>query len=231
MPQEKYLSIKSWNEDDRPREKLQLKGKSALSDAELIAILLGSGSTNESAVDLAKRILQSVDNNLNALGRLTIEKLTQFKGIGPAKAINIITALELGNRRRVEEALEPKKIATSGQGFNLLQPILGDLNHEEFWVVYLNNSNKLLSFECVSKGGMTATLADVRTIFSEALNRKATALVLAHNHPSGRNEPSASDITLTKKMVEAGRIMDINVLDHLIITHQSYFSFADEGLL
>lgn len=231
MPQEKYLSIKSWNEDDRPREKLQLKGKSALSDAELIAILLGSGSANESAVDLAKRILQSVDNNLNALGRLTIEKLTQFKGIGPAKAINIITALELGNRRRIEEALEPKKITTSGHGFNLMQPILADLNHEEFWVVYLNNSNRILSFECVSKGGMTATLADVRTIFSEALSRKATALVLAHNHPSGRKDPSASDIALTKKMVEAGRIMDINVLDHLIITHHSYFSFADEGLL
>ncbi len=226
-----YISIKSWNEDDRPREKLQLKGRAALSDAELIAILLGSGSKSESAVDLAKRLLQSVDNNINALGRLTIQDLQKFKGIGPAKAISIITALELGKRRRMAGALELKKISSSQSAFDLLQPLLGDLGHEEFWVVFLNNSNKVLSHQCISKGGLTGTVADVRMIFTQALAFKSTALILAHNHPSGKNKPSTADIALTRKVKEAGQVMDIQVLDHIIIAHQSYYSFADEGRL
>ncbi len=221
--------IKSWAEDDRPREKLLLKGKGALSDAELIAILIGSGNRNETAVDLAKRILASVNNNLNELGRLGVKDLTHFKGIGEAKAISIITALELGKRRRQSEALVRKKVVGSAQAFEILQPLIGDLPHEEFWVIFLSSSNKVIRTECVSKGGLSGTLADVRMIFKEAIALNATAAVLAHNHPSGSVNPSHADMTLTKKMVEAGNLMDIKVMDHLIITEHQYYSFADEG--
>jgi DNA repair protein RadC len=226
-----FQSIKSWHEDDRPREKMQLKGRAALSDAELIAILLGSGSKNESAVDLAKRLLQSVKHNLNGLAKLSIEQLTQFKGIGPAKAITIITALELGKRRRMATALEQLKVDHSQKAFDLLQPLLADLPHEEFWVIFLNNSNKLLDYQCISKGGLTGTVADKRMIFTKALNLKSTAIILAHNHPSGKNQPSSSDITLTKDIKKAGDLMDIKVLDHLIIAHDQYYSFADHSTL
>jgi DNA repair protein RadC len=227
----KLTSIKSWAEDDRPREKLQLKGKSALSDAELIAILIGSGSKNESAVDLSKRILGSIDNNLNKLGKLSITDLQKFKGIGEAKAITIITALELGRRRRLEEALVVPKITSSKAVFDLMQPLIGELQHEEFWIVYLNNSNKVLLKEQSSKGGLTGTLVDVRLVFKKAIDVSATAIILCHNHPSGKLQPSTADKSITEKLKRAGETLDIKVLDHLIITENAYFSFADESLI
>lgn len=227
----KLSSIKSWAEDDRPREKLLLKGKSALSDAELIAILLGSGSKNENAVDLAKRILNSVENNLNKLGKLTVSDLKKFKGIGEAKAISIITALELGRRRRLEEALVSGKITSSKAVFEIMQPIIGELQHEEFWIIYLNNSNKVLLKEQSSKGGLTGTLVDVRLVFKKAINLFATAIILCHNHPSGKLKPSMADKSITQKLKQAGETLDIKVLDHLIITENAYFSFADENLM
>jgi len=225
------LSIKKWNEDDRPREKLLHKGRTALSDAELIAILIASGSRNESAVSLSKRILASVDNNLKELGILSIKDLMKFKGIGEAKAITITAALELGRRRRAGEALEKKKISSSKSVFELMQPLIGELPHEEFWIVYLNNSNKVLQTSQLSKGGITGTLVDVRLAFKNALQLGAVAIVLAHNHPSGTLKPSQADIALTKKIQTAGESLDIKVLDHLIITEKSYFSFADENLM
>jgi DNA repair protein RadC len=227
----KLTSIKSWAEDDRPREKLILKGKTALSDAELIAILLGSGSRNESAVDLAKRILSSIDNNLNKLGKLSVSDLQKFKGIGEAKAISIITALELGRRRRLEEAMVVPKITSSKSVFELMQPLIGELQHEEFWIVYLNNSNKVLLKEQSSKGGLTGTLVDVRLVFKKALDLFATAIILCHNHPSGKLQPSQADKSITEKLKRAGETLDIKVLDHLIITENAYFSFADESLI
>jgi DNA repair protein RadC len=222
--------ITNWSEDDKPREKLMLKGKSALSDAELIAILIGSGSRNESAVGLSKRILASVDNNLNALGKLSIQQLMNFKGIGEAKAISIIAAMELGRRRRAEDTVELKKITSSKMIFELMQPIIGELPHEEFWVLYLNNSNKVLSKSQQGKGGITGTMVDVRLVFKAALELGATALILCHNHPSGTLIPSDADKQITRKLKAAGQNMDINVLDHLIITENGFYSFNDEGI-
>lgn len=222
--------ITHWSEDDKPREKLMLKGKSALSDAELIAILIGSGSRSESAVDLSKRILSSVDNNLNALGKLSISQLMSFKGIGEAKAISIIAAMELGRRRRVEDAVELIKITSSKKIFEIMQPIIGELPHEEFWIVYLNNSNKVISKSQLSKGGITGTLVDVRLVFKTALEIGATALILCHNHPSGTLIPSDADKQITKKLKVAGDSLEIKVLDHLIVTENNYFSFVDEGI-
>ncbi|WP_372767581.1 DNA repair protein RadC [Lutibacter sp.] len=227
----KSVSIKSWAEDDRPREKLVLKGKSALSDAELIAILIGSGSRNESAVDLSKRILNSIDNNLNKLGKLSVLDLQKFKGIGDAKAISIITALELGRRRRIEEALELPQINSSEAIFNLMQPFIGELQHEEFWIVYLNNSNKVLHKEQLSKGGLTGTFVDVRLVFKKAIELFSTAIILCHNHPSGKLQPSQADKSITNKLKLAGETLDIKVLDHLIITENAYFSFADQNIM
>ena len=192
--------IKNWSEDDRPREKLILKGKSALSDAELIAILIGSGSRNESAVELSRRILSSVDNNLNALGKLSLTQLIAFKGIGEAKAIAIIAAMDLGRRRRGENAVELKKITSSKMIFEIMQPIIGELPHEEFWIIYVNNSNNIISKSQLSKGGITATLVDVRLIFKNALEIGATGIVLCHNHPSGNLKASEADIKITKKI-------------------------------
>lgn len=223
--------IKSWAEDDRPREKLLLKGRAALSDAELLAILLGSGSRNETAVDLAKRVLASVNHNLGQLGRLSVKDLTQFKGIGEAKAISVITALELGKRRRQSEAMVQKEVIGAAGAFEILQPIIGDLPHEEFWAVFLSASNKVIATQCISKGGLTGTLADVRMIFKEAIMLNSPGVVLAHNHPSGAAKPSHTDKSLTKRLKEAGDLMDIKLLDHLIITEHQYFSFADEGML
>lgn len=227
----KSLSIKSWAEDDRPREKLLLKGKSALSDAELIAILIGSGSRNESAVDLSKKILNSIDNSINKLGKLSVLDLQKFKGIGEAKAISIITALELGRRRRLEQALELPKITSSKAVFSIMQPIIGELQHEEFWIVFLNNSNKVLYKQQSSKGGLTGTLVDVRLVFKKAIELYATAIILCHNHPSGKLQPSNADKLITAKLKNAGETLDIKVLDHLIITENAYFSFADESLM
>ena len=225
------MPIKSWAEDDRPREKMLLKGKSALSDAELVAILIGSGSKNESAVTLSKRILASIDNNLNSLGKLSVLELQRFKGIGEAKAISIMTALELGRRRRLEEALELPTVTSSKAIFNIMQPLIGELQHEEFWIVYLNNSNKVIYKDQLSKGGLTGTLVDVRLVFKRGIELNATAIILCHNHPSGKLQPSNADKQITSKLIKAGETLDIKVLDHLIVTENAYFSFADENLL
>ncbi|WP_338646238.1 DNA repair protein RadC [Flavobacterium sp. KS-LB2] len=230
MAENSFFPITNWSEDDKPREKLMLKGKSVLSDAELIAILIGSGSRNESAVDLSKRILASVDTNLNALGKVSLSQLMSFKGIGEAKAISIIAALELGRRRRAEGAVELKKVTSSKIIFEIIQPIIGELPHEEFWIIYLNNSNKVISKSQLSKGGITGTLVDVRLVFKTALEMGATGLILCHNHPSGTLIPSEADKQITKKLKLAGDSLEIKVLDHLIVTEKNYFSFVDEGI-
>ena len=225
------LTIKSWALDDRPREKLVSKGRSVLSDAELIAILIGSGNREETAVALSKRILQTVQGNLNVLAKLSVEKLTEFKGIGLAKAISIITALELGKRKQLESTLERPKITSSRDVAHTMQVIIGHLEHEEFWVLYLNNSNKIVAKVQISKGGLTGTLVDVRLVFKRALEVAAVGIIVCHNHPSGKLQPSTADKQLTSKIKAAGITLDIKLLDHLIITEKAYFSFADEGLL
>lgn len=224
-------SIKNWAEDDRPREKLLLKGQRVLSDSELLAIIMGSGSRDESAVDLAKRILASVENNWNNLSRLSVKDLRKFKGIGEVKAISIITALEIGRRRAAQGLLEKPKINSSQDAFLLLQSIIGDLPVEEFWVLYLNQGNFVVRKEQISKGGINQTSVDLRIIMKFALEEMATSLILAHNHPSGNLKPSQADINLTRKIKEAALSLDIEVFDHLIVTQKSYFSFADEGIL
>lgn len=223
------FSIKNWSQDDQPREKLLHKGQTALSDAELVAILIGSGNREESAVDLTKRILASVDNNLRALGKLSIIQLMTFKGIGEAKAITIAAAMELGRRRRGEEAVKQNKITSSASVFDVMQPLLGELPHEEFWIIYLNNSNTILQKQQLSKGGITGTMVDVRLTLKLALELGATALILVHNHPSGTLKPSLADKQITQKLKTAAASLDIKVLDHVIITERSYFSFADEN--
>lgn len=225
------FSIKNWSQDDQPREKLRDKGKLTLSDAELVAILIGSGNRNESAVDLCKRILASVDNNLNALGKVSLKHLMEFNGIGEAKAITITAALELGRRRKFEDAAKQEKITSSRDVYDIMQPVLGELSHEEFWVIYLNNSNKVLQKQQLSKGGITGTLVDVRLVLKQALEVGATALVLCHNHPSGTLKASEADKKITQKLKTAGLTLDIKVLDHIIITEKAYFSFADETIL
>ena len=225
-----YTPINQWAEDDRPREKFLLKGKSTLSDSELLAILIGSGSRNESAVQLCQRILASSENNLNTLGKMSVSQLMQFKGIGEAKAISIAAALELGRRRRAEDAVELKKITSSKAVFDIMQPIIGELPHEEFWVLYLNNSNKVIYKAQLSKGGITGTVVDIRIIFEMAFEQNATGLILSHNHPSGKLIASEADLKITKRVKEAGQTLEIQVLDHLIITENGYLSFQDEGI-
>lgn len=224
-------SIKNWSEDDRPREKMLHKGRLALSDAELLAILIGSGSRNESAVDLCKRILKDVHHQLNDLGRLSLAQLMQYKGIGEAKAITIAAALELGRRRQASDAPEKIKITSSQDAFNLVQPTLADLDHEEFWILLLNRSNRVIRRENLSKGGIHATVVDQRIAFRKAIEVGASALILCHNHPSGTLQPSESDIQLTNKFKKAGEHIDIQVLDHLIIGTKGYYSFADNGII
>lgn len=225
------FSIKHWSDDDKPRDKLVNKGRAVLSDAELVAILIGSGSRSESAVELSKRILASAENNLNELGRLSISQLMAFKGIGEAKAVTIAAALEMGRRRRGEEALQVTRIGSSKDAFEVLQPIIGELEHEEFWVMYLNNSNKILQKSQLSKGSITGTLVDVRILMKQSLELGAVGLILAHNHPSGTLKPSSADKQITKKIKRASESLDIKVLDHLIVTQKDYFSFADNQLL
>lgn len=225
----KKLTIKSWALDDRPREKLLAKGISTLSSAELIATLIGSGNKEESAVDLSKRILSTVNDNINELAKLSIERLIKFKGIGEAKAICIITALELGKRRQYEGSFQIQKIQSSREAYNIMKPLIADKAYEEFWVLYLNNSNKVLSKNLCSKGGITAALVDVRLLYKRALELSAVGIILCHNHPSGNIQPSDSDRELTLKVNQAGGSLDIKLLDHLIITEKSYFSFADNG--
>lgn len=231
MEETKYFSIKNWSEDDQPREKLLYKGKHVLSDAELLAILIGSGSRNESAVDLCKRILQSNDNHLHQLQKQSVAQLMNFKGIGQAKAITIVAAMELANRIKRSEIKELKQISSSFDAFQLMQPLIGDLPHEEFWVLCLNNSNKVIYQFQLSKGGLTSTVVDIRMLFKTALEHLSTAILLIHNHPSGQLRSSQADKDITQKIKQAGTTLDIKLLDHLIITATDYFSFADEGIL
>ncbi|MFV0248268.1 MAG: RadC family protein [Tenacibaculum sp.] len=227
----KKMPIKTWAFDDRPREKMLNKGKNALSDAELIAILIGSGSRDESAVELSKRILKHAGNNLNKLSKLSVEELKEFKGIGEAKAISIVTALELGKRRHFEKKEPILKITSSENVASIMQPLIGDLEYEEFWVLYLNNANRILAKRQISKGGLTATLVDIRILFKKALEYSTVGIVLCHNHPSGKLKPSTADIELTKRIKQAAITLDIKLLDHLIITEKDYFSFANQGFL
>lgn len=225
------FSIKEWSKADRPREKLLEKGKKTLTDAELMAILIGSGNRNETAVSLCKRILASVNNNLNEVSRLSVSQLTKFKGIGEAKAISIVAGLELGRRQQLQETPVQPVIKSSNDVFLYMQPLLGDLNHEEFWVLFLNNSNKVLQRKMMSSGGQTGTLIDSRLIFKAALEFSAVAIILVHNHPSGKLIPSEADHKMTKDIVEGGKTLSIKVLDHLIVTEKDYYSFADNGIL
>lgn len=225
------LSIKSWAEEDRPREKLIEKGRHALTEAELIAILIGSGSNNESAVELSKRILSSVNNNLSELSKLSVNDLCKFKGIGDAKAVSIVAALELGRRRKESEPAKRDKIITSSHVYELMKQVFYDLPHEEFWIILLNKSNTVIRKELISRGGISATLVDSKIIFKSAITHYASSIILCHNHPSGNLKPSDADITITKTIKNAGNLLEITLLDHLIVTEIGYLSFADEGLL
>ena len=224
-------TIKTWAEDDRPREKLILKGRNALSDAELIAILISSGNIEESAVDLSKRILSNTNNNLAELSRLNMKDLMKFKGIGEAKALSIIAALELGRRRREQEAINKKQITASVDVFNIFHPILSDIAHEEFWILLLNKANHVIGKFNISVGGLTGTVADPIKIFKQAFEYNATGLILCHNHPSGNIKASDADLKLTQKLKEGGKLLDIPILDRIVIGQEKYFSFADEGIL
>lgn len=228
---EETITIKSWALEDRPREKLLDKGRHLLSEAELIAILIGSGSRNETAVELSKRILVNVNNNLNELSKLSVPELMKFKGIGEAKAISIIAALELGRRRREAEATKRCKITSSQEAYELMKPHVMDLPHEEFWLLMLNRANLLIKKELISKGGVAGTVVDTKIVFKAAVDNYASSIIVCHNHPSGNTRPSDADVRLTKALKEAGKIMEIPLLDHLIITENSYYSFGDEGLL
>jgi DNA repair protein RadC len=225
------LTIKAWAEEDRPREKLLTKGKQSLSDAELVAILLGSGSRDETAVGLAQRILKSSDNDLNELGKRSIAELTKFKGMGEAKSISVVAAMELGRRRQLTNVKERPQIRSSRDGYLTIASILMDLPHEEFWILLLNRANKVMAREQISLGGVAGTVVDAKVVFRKAIEGMASSIILVHNHPSGNLQPSQQDIDLTKKLKKAGETLDIAVLDHLIITESSYFSFADENLM
>lgn len=225
------LSISKLAEEDRPREKLLLKGRRSLSDAELIGILLGSGNTTMNAVELARMVLSQTGNNLHNLAKYSVEDLQQFKGIGEAKAIAVISALELGRRRKDAEAPEFSKIMSSRDVYELLKPHLLDLDHEQFWLICLNKANKVLSSDMISSGGQSATYVDPKLVFKKAIDRRAAQIILAHNHPSGNIRPSQSDIDLTKKLMKAGYSLDLPVLDHIIFGEHTYFSFIDESII
>ena len=225
------LNIKSWSPEDRPREKLLLKGTAALSDAELVAILIGSGTPKLSAVELSKKILLHGNNNLNELARLSVKDLTKIKGIGEAKAITIIAALELGRRRKEQDPEEKPKINSSKDAFDLLKGEMMDLPKEEFWVLLMNRANRVIKKKRVSEGGVSGTVADPKIIYKMALEELATGIIVAHNHPSGNLQASQSDIDLTRKLKEAGKFLEIQLLDHIITANQKYLSFADEGMI
>ncbi len=224
-------SIKQWAEEDRPREKLMQKGRHALTDAELIAILIGSGTRSLSAVEVGKLILNAANHQLNELARFSMKQLMEIKGIGEAKAITIIAALELGRRRKAEEVKVKPKITSSVSVFELMKPELTDLDHEEFWVLMLSRANEVKKKVAISKGGVSGTVADPKIIFQKALEELASSIILVHNHPSGNLQPSQADVQLTRKMKEAGKLLDLPVLDHVIFANQGYYSFADEGML
>lgn len=224
------MTIKNWEDTDKPREKMMDQGKTALSNAELLAILLGSGSADESAVELSRRILASVNNSLTTLGKQSLQQLQAFKGIGQAKAITILAATEMG-RRRVAETPEPQpKIEVAHNVFALMQPLIGELPHEEFWVLYLNSTNRVIHKARLFSGGITHTTVDVRLLFKTALEQGAIALILVHNHPSGSTTPSKEDIELTQRVKTAGDMLDIKLLDHVIVTEKEYLSLLDERL-
>jgi DNA repair protein RadC len=225
------LSIREWSKDDRPRERLLARGPKALSDAELVAILIRSGTTTDSALDLARKILNRAGNDLHKLAGLGTIELMKVHGVGEAKAMSIVAALELGQRRRDTSLVERPLIAGSQSAYTLLRPLVEDLPHEEFWLLFLDRGNRLLSQSCISRGGMHGTVADPKLIFREALDRRASSVILCHNHPSGQLRPSEEDIRLTRKLVEGGRFLDIVVQDHLIIATTGYYSFADNGQL
>jgi len=225
------ISINKWPEEDRPREKLFLQGRRSLSNAELISILIGSGSKNESAVELSRRILNENGNDLNKLAKLLVEDFYLYHGIGEAKAMTIVAALELGRRRTETVEIAKKQIVSSRDAFKVLKSLYMDLNHEEFWILILNQSNRLQSKQLISRGGRAGTVVDAKLVFETALRHKASAIVLSHNHPSGNLKPSDQDRSLTKKLVEGGKLLDIRILDHLIFSNDAYYSFSDEGLM
>lgn len=230
-PKEK-LNIKSWAEEDRPREKLLFKGKKQLTDAELLAIILGSGSREESALALAQRILQAYNADLNELGRCSIKELIErFNGVGEAKAISIIAALELGQRRQLLPLQKRPQISSSKDAYLALAPLLQDLTTEEFWILLLNQANRMIGREKVSSGGVSTTVVDAKVVFKKALEYNAASMVLCHNHPSGSLRPSQADLDLTQRLRKAGLQLDIYVQDHLIVSEAGYYSFADEGLM
>lgn len=228
---EEHISIKQWAEDDRPREKMRLKGRKSMSDAELLAIILGSGYRNTSALELAKQLLDKSSNNLMEFSKKTLADLCKFKGVGEAKAISIIAALELGRRRKEVEPLERSRIRSSKQAYEILRPYFEDLTLEEFYVIYLNRANEVLGIEQLSMGGMAGTVVDGKVLFKKAFDYMASGLILAHNHPSGTLSPSQQDKDLTKKLSQFGKMIDLPILDHLIYTDFGYFSFADENIL
>jgi DNA repair protein RadC len=230
-PYKNHLGIKNWAEEDRPREKMLLKGRAALSDAELLAILIGSGTRELSAVDVCKNILFQNNNDLNQLAKLSIKDLMKQKGIGEAKAISIVAALELGRRRKDTDKVEQVKIQSSATVYDLMKPHLLDLNNEEFWILLLNRGNMVMKKHQVSFGGVSGTVVDPKIIFKIALENLASGIILVHNHPSGQLRPSEADLRITKQLKAAGDVLEIKVLDHIIFTNESYLSFADEGLM
>ncbi|MBX2929448.1 MAG: DNA repair protein RadC [Saprospiraceae bacterium] len=226
------LPIRAWAEEDRPREKMLLRGRQNLSDAELLAILLGSGSRDETAVGLAQRILHAAGNNLHELGKYSITDLIScFKGVGEAKAISIVAALELGRRRQLSDIRERPKVRSSRDAYDAIAPLIADLAHEEFWILLLSRSNQIIGRQQISTGGPVSTIVDAKMVFLRAVEGRAISLVLCHNHPSGTLSPSQADLDLTRKLVQAGKMLDIAVVDHLIISGKGYYSFADEGAL
>lgn len=229
--EEGRVPIRDWAKDDRPRERLMAQGPRALSDAELLAILIRSGTTKESALDVAKRLMAKAGNDLHRLGAMTVPDFTVVRGIGEAKAISIVAALELGRRRRERDSSDRPSVTSSAVAHELIRPKLADLPHEEFWLLLLDRGNRLLEATSVSRGGLHGTVADPKVIFKEALDKRASCLVLCHNHPSGQLRPSEEDIRLTRKLVEGARLLDIQVQDHLIVTSAGYYSFADNGMM
>ena len=226
-----YLTIKSWAEDDRPREKMILKGRHALTDAELLAILLGSGTKTKSALDLAQEMLHNSSNNLVSFGTKTLKDLIKFKGVGEAKAITILAAIELGRRRKEVEVVKKNKINCSNDIYEYLEPLFKDIYHEEFYIILLNRANEIIHKEQISKGGIGGTIVDGKIIFKIALDHRASAIILCHNHPSGQLKPSEQDKKLTKELIQFGKMIDLLILDHIIFTDNGYFSFSDEGIL
>jgi DNA repair protein RadC len=228
-----YMSIKitEWAVEDRPREKLIQKGTASLSDAELLGILISSGTKLKSAVDLGRELLALANNNLNSLGKLSINDLKKLHGIGPARAVTIAAALELGRRRKLSEVPDVLQIKCSKDVADVFQPLLADLSHEEFWILFLNRSNKVISRMKLSQGGISGTVTDVRMVMKKAIEYLASGIIVCHNHPSGNLNPSESDSKITQKIKEAGNLMDIQLLDHLIISDRDYYSFADNGLI